>query len=741
MKIGHASSKYTKFIIYAVVVVLLNIVGLTLYKRVDLTDGRLYSLSDSSKKVVSTLTEPLTINVFFTRNLPAPHNNTERYLHDLLSEYAASANRYFNYRFYDVNPEQGDLSNETMENQTLAGSFGIRPIQIQVIEKDEVKFQKAYMGMVMVHGDQIERIPTITATDGLEYKLTMAMRKLNNKVSALLALKDRIHVDLYMSSSLMDVAPFMKLEDLKNLPKQLEEIVGRINTLSYGKLVFEHKDPTQTPDLKDALEKYRILNLNWPNLDNGRIKAGQGAIGLVMSYGEKNISTPLMQVIKVPIFGTQYKLADMEQLQEVISANMESLIDINQNLGILTDFGSLPIVSPPAPAAFGQQQEAAENFKTLVSQNYSLKEVALKEDALPDSFNCLVIPGPKETFSDYDLFRIDQFLMKGKSLAIFMDSLREVPSENPGFQMAGANSGYVPMESGLEKLLSHYGIDVHPSIVNDEQCYRQRLPREMGGGERPIYFAPLIQNANINNQLDYMQNIKGLIALKVSPISIDMEKIKMHNLKATALFRSSALAWEMKERISLNPAFIKVPESGEERKSFDLAYMVEGEFPSYFAGKPAPEKPTDEQSAQASEEETREADTEAEKEAAASGMIAGEGDVIEKGKPGKIFILASSDMIKDNVMDSEGRGANDIFVMNVLDYLNGQVEVAQMRSKLQRFMPLNETGAFTKTAAKMINIVGLPVVVVLFGLGVWARRTRRKRTIQEAFRKVEKTQK
>ena len=94
----------------------------------------------------------------------------------------------------------------------MATNFGIHPIQIQAIEKDEVTFQKAYMGLAMIHGDQIERIPTITTTDGLEYKLTMAMRKLNNKVSALLALEDKIHVDLYMSSSLMDVAPLMKLE-------------------------------------------------------------------------------------------------------------------------------------------------------------------------------------------------------------------------------------------------------------------------------------------------------------------------------------------------------------------------------------------------------------------------------------------------------------------------------------------------------------------------------------------------
>ena len=735
MKPVHKSSKYYKFITYAVVVVLLNAAGLTFFKRMDLTAGKLYSISDVSKTVVSTLKEPLTINVFFSRNLPAPHNSTERYLQDLLSEYAASANKNFNYRFYDVSPDQGDLNNETTQNQALATNLGIHPIQIQAIEKDEVTFQKAYMGLAMIHGDQIERIPTITTTDGLEYKLTMAMRKLNNKVSALLALEDKIHVDLFMSSSLMDVAPLMKLEDLKNLPQQLEEMVGRININSYDKLVFEHKDPTLDPDLNDDLEKLRILSLSWPELDNGKIPAGQGAIGLVMAYGKKTITSPLMQVINVPIFGTQYQLAGLEQMEEVIAANMESLIDINQNLGVLTDFDSLAIVSPPQASQFGPPAEQAANFNSLASQNYSLKEVALKEGSLPDTVNCLVIPGPKEKFSDYDLFQIDQFLMKGKSLAIFMDSLREVPSANTGFQMPGANSDFVPMQSGLEKLLFHYGIEVHPSIVNDEECFKQPMPREMGGGERPIYFAPLIKNANINNQPGYMQNIKALIALKVSPISIDLEKTRTHNLKATLLFQSSARAWEMKEDINLNPNFIKLPDPDIERKKFDLAYMLEGEFPSYFAGKPAPERPQQEEPANPSGKDEDLTGTEPQKAADTTEMIQREGEIIEKGKPGKIFILASSDMIKDNLLDREGRGVNDIFVMNILDYLNQQEDVARLRSKQQRFTPLDETGAFTKTAVKAFNIVGLPVVVVFFGLAVWVRRTRRKKTIQDMFRK------
>ena len=175
MQLRKGSEKYIKFLVYLIIVVLVNIAGITLFFRLDLSANKLYSISDASKKVVSTLSEPLTIKVFFTKNLPAPHNNTERYLHDLLEEYAIHANRYFNYSFYDVSAEEGELSEEKQENQRLANNYGIHPVQIQAIEKDEVKFQRAYMGLVVIHGDLIERIPTITTTEGLEYKLTTAI--------------------------------------------------------------------------------------------------------------------------------------------------------------------------------------------------------------------------------------------------------------------------------------------------------------------------------------------------------------------------------------------------------------------------------------------------------------------------------------------------------------------------------------------------------------------------------------
>ena len=106
------TAKYSKFLIYLIVVVLLNIAGITLFFRMDLTSNKVYSLSKASKEVVSTLSEPLTVKVFFNSNLPAPYNNIERYLHDLLEEYSIAGSRYFNYQFYSVSGEDNEDSNK-----------------------------------------------------------------------------------------------------------------------------------------------------------------------------------------------------------------------------------------------------------------------------------------------------------------------------------------------------------------------------------------------------------------------------------------------------------------------------------------------------------------------------------------------------------------------------------------------------------------------------------------------------
>jgi ABC-type uncharacterized transport system involved in gliding motility auxiliary subunit len=730
------SGRYVKFLIYLIVVVLVNVAGITLFFRMDLTANKIYSISEASQEVVGTLSEPLSIKVFFTKDLPAPYNNTERYLQDLLQEYAIYANQFFNYRFYNVSAEEGDISDQTRENQELANNYGIHPIQIQVVEKDEVKFQRAYMGLVMIHGDLIERIPTITSGEGLEYQLTTTILKMNNKISALLSLPQKINIKLFLSSSLEAVSPHMGIRNLSEIPGEIERMVKDLNRKNYDKLQYEFLNPREDQDLKALGDQFNIMTLSWPALGQGKIPPGKGAIGLVMQYADKSLTVPLLQVIRLPIIGTQYRLAEMEELEEILDKNLEQLIDINEDIGYLADHGTLSLTGPP-PNVPGQpqNQDSASNFRSLLTQNYSIKDVALKVDSIPESLNSLIIARPTEKFSDYELFQIDQFLMKGKSLALILDRFNEVmPSGQQGMSL-GQQPIYIPLDTGLEKLLEHYGIRIQQSYVLDENCFRQEMPAQFGGGERKIYFAPLIKNRFINQNLDFMKNIKALVALKVSPLELITDRIEQHNLQAHRLFASSEKSWQMRGRINLNPMFIRPPESTEEMQSYALAYLIEGEFPSYFADKPIPVKEVEDQQKdgqEKAEEKDRPDPAESDSEIDLS-RIERKGEFLSAGKPGKIFLMAAPDMLKNNVLDTSGRGSNSILIMNAVDYLNGRGGIAVMRGKEQRFNPLNETQPGTKTFIKTFNIAGLPVLVVLFGLGVWFRRYARKKNIQMIF--------
>jgi ABC-type uncharacterized transport system involved in gliding motility auxiliary subunit len=720
--------KYYKFFLYLIVVVLINVAGITLFFRVDLTANDVYSLSKASEDVVATLSEPLTIKVFFTRNLPAPYNNIERYLHDLLEEYSVANNRYFNYQFYNVSTEE---TQKAGQNQALAENYGIHPVQIQNIEQDEVKFQRAYMGMVLIHGDIIEAIPTITSTDGLEYKITSTIRKANNKISALLRLQDNINVKLFLSSSLQGVGPYMNITGLPEIPGKIEGIIKKLNKKNYGRLSFSSLDPSINSDSEKEAASLNILALQWKDFTDREgkiIKADKGYAGLAVQHGEKHESIQFLQVFRLPIFGTQYRLADMDEIEKTINDTVENVIDINEEIGYLADHGTHSLAAGLQMPGMQEQVESLSNFHTLLTEGYSISPVRMKEQGIPEALSFLIVAGAREPFSDHELYQIDQFLMKGKNLAVFYDAFNEIiPQNQQGSLMGLQQQGYfVPVQTGLEKLLEHYGVTVKNSYILDENSFKQRVPQMLGGGERSIYYAPIIKNEKINKNVNFLSNIKGLVMLKSSPVEINEKKIKEQGLKAARLFSSSDRSWEMTGRINLNPMLIRPPAADDEYKSMGMAYILEGSLSSYFADKPIPEREEQNQSGDEGREQ---------KTGVQIDHIESEGITIKKGRPGKIFLIGTSEILKNSVIDEEAIHPNSQFVLNVIDYMNGRGDNAVMRTKAQRFNPLQEVTPGTRAFIKTANIAGLPVLVIIAGLIVWFRRASRKRFIQQLFMK------
>jgi len=720
------SHQLHKFILYLTIVVLINIVGTSLYFRGDLTSAKAYSLSRASKKAVSTLKEPLTVKVFFTTNLPAPYNGIERYLNDLLEEYALAGNRHFNFQFYDLSGKQQE---EERKNQKLAENYGIEPLQIQNIKQDQVRFQKAYMGLVMIQGDMVETIPHITTTEGLEYRITSAIQKMNNKISALLSLKKKIRVTLFLSSSLQVVGPYMNLSNLSHLPGTVEEIVRKLNRNNYGKLQFRYLDPSKNKQYEEEAKKFQLLSLKWQSFTDHRGKhlpPGKGYAGLVVEHGAKSERINLIHMYNVPLFGTQYALVNKDALEQEINASLENLINVNEEIGYLADHGTLSTF-PPISHQESSKAPTASNFRTLLSREYQLKEIHLKKEDIPGGLPLLIIAGPKERFTDYELYQIDQFLMKGRSLAIFLDPFKETVPEGHanGYSPYGPATTYLPIDTGLQKLLGHYGLTAHHSYVLDKSCFKRTFRGEGGGGEQPIYYAPIVTQEFINRNLPFMKQVKELVLFKASPVDADEELIKKNGLKKYTLLSSSNEAWEMKGRVNLNPLFLRPPSKNTQFSQVEFAYLLEGPFPSYFKGKKIPVRT----------KKSPENKEEKKSNVSHLSQVIDGGHPLEKGKPGKIFLIGTSEILTDKILSAGGKRPNDQFVMNIIDYLNGHVDNAIMRSKTQAFNPLGPVTATTRAIIKTWNIMGLPILVILSGVAVWLRRGARRRMIQKMFSK------
>lgn len=732
------SYKYMKFALYILMIVLINLAGVKLFMRMDLTANRLYSLSPASKQAVASLNEPLTIHVFFSSNLPAPYNNIERYLRDLLAEYAQYVKDKinFNYSFYNVTATETDVTDQVDENRKKAEDYGIYPVQVNVIEKDQVKAMRAYMGLVMVHGDVMEKLPAINSTEGLEYKITSTMQKMSNKISALLNLDGKITVTLAQSQNLSTIAPLIQLQGLDSIQPLIKKVVDRVNGKSYDRIQFQAVDPSYDPAMGERFAGYM---LRWNELfdpSGTKIPAGQGTVALGLSYKDKMLELPLLQKgmgLTQQGLVEQFSLVDEKAIETFIGENIDRLISVNQDIAYLTSHGSAMLSSslPPQLQMMQQNIPSLKAFGELVGETYEIKNVDLKNGEIPSGVNTLVIAGPTEEFSDYELYQIDQFLMNGGSLALFLDTFKEVQQQNNPYGGGYNQPAYLPINTGLDKLLNHYGLTVKRSYIMDEECYEDQ--GDMNRAPMKVYFAPMIKNQQINQDVDVLKTLKMMIGYKMSPLEANEELLSKNSIKLTKLLKSSPRAWEMSGRINLMPMFIQPPTEAGQFAQYDLAYLLEGAFNSYFADKAVPEKPKKEETPEGDKTVDEKAVSLPEKPVLPS-SVSSEAGRIKQGKPARIFIMPSAGMLQDMVLSSPDL-ANRDFIVNMLDKLNGREEIAVMRSKNQRFNPLKEVGPQGKFFIKAINMAGLPLLVIVMGLLVFFRRQRRKIWIRSQFQK------
>lgn len=669
--IEYLKSPKSDFFLFVITLILANLVFSKAFWRIDLTSSKSYSLSKSSKQVVKTLEQPLSIKVFFTNNLPAPYNTVEQYIRDLLIEYKNAGNSNFSYESFDMSKE---------ENEKIARGYGISQVQIQELKNNEVGFKQVWMALAVSYADQTEIIDGLNSSDGLEYTLTTKINRMISTTSALAGLKGKAKLTLYVSEKLGE----FNISGFKNIRSAVENAYKAVNKKNLDKIDFQIIDPPAA-EIPELAEKYGIQSLNW-NSKNGQ---GTGALGLVLEYGQTFRTLPLR--MSRSFFGNM--ISGLENLEDELTENLKSLVSKPNQIGHLTGHRENEYEN-------SQSQTNSQVFNSIISDRYEFKNLNLKEEEIPSGIKTLVINGAKDKIEDDELYKIDQFVMKGGSLIIFDDQFEEII---PQGQMAYYQMPqYNPIDNGLSKLLSKYGIEVGKDYVMDEQCY---VNQDQRSGSTPLYFAPLLQKQNMDKKNPITKNLGNVIFLQAS--SIDTSKAQENKTaKVTKLVNTSKNSWLMKDNVTAIPQMIRKPSDKSAMQSSTLAALVEGKFESAFDKNPG---------------------------AQSSGEVKFSDHYGKSIQNGKIFVAGTSKITTNQLIDENGRQPVAMFVRNTVDYMNGEVDLCDMRTKGLSINTLKSKSGLSANIAKYFNEFGLIVLVAVAGFIALIKINAKKRAIHDRY--------
>lgn len=682
--IQYLRSPRSDILIFVLLLVFANLVASRAYFRIDLTAPKSYSLSGGSKQVVRTLEEPLSVKVFFSDNLNAPYSSVYQYIKDILVEYKAAANSNFSYEFVDM---------RRPENEKAAREYGLSQIQIQELKNDEVGVKRVWMGLVLLYADRIEVMDALTSADGLEYRITTTVSNMVSTTSALAGLQGDVRLTLYATKRLADfkIIGFAQMED------DVRSAYSEINRKNRNRISFECVDPAPA-DIPALVEKYGIQSLSWSDPNLG---AGTGAIGLVLEYGGKMSVFPVRMTRD--FFGRNM-ITGLDNLGPQIEDSLKSLVSKSQEIGYITGHGELD---------FNDDQNGAARFAHLLSDRYTLREIKLGEEEIPQSLSSVIINGPKSSFTDEELYKIDQYVLKGGNLLLFIDPFDE-RQESPY-----SAPTYTPVSTGIERNLERWGISVGKKYVYDVNCYSQ-LDRQYG--KLNLYFAPMMQKDTLDQRSPVTKNLGYVIFFQNAPIDVSAAK-ENRDARVTVLARSSPQSWTVDSNISADPRFISVPSDKSTMASENLAVLVEGRFSSAFAEKPMPETVGD--GGAESADDTLSA-SEHIPRSIQNGKILVIGSSVLGG--GHIAVMGGAQLI-----DEEGSQPVSMFVRNAVDYLNGEEDLCTMRTKGLSLNTLTVRSPAASSFAKYFNEIGLVALVALAGLVVLLRIRARKRAIRQRY--------
>ena len=142
--------------------------------RVDVTSEKLYTLSGSTKRILEKLEQPLTLEAYFSKDVPGQYKTDRQDLEDVLIEYDAIGGDNVRLIFFDP------LEDESIKEK--ASRLGITETEANELKEDSLRTVRFFQGLrIRYGGDKQKVLPLVQGASALESQITPAIQELVTK--------------------------------------------------------------------------------------------------------------------------------------------------------------------------------------------------------------------------------------------------------------------------------------------------------------------------------------------------------------------------------------------------------------------------------------------------------------------------------------------------------------------------------------------------------------------------------
>ena len=428
--------------------------------------------------------------------------------------------------------------------------------------------------------------------------------------------------------------------------QRVEELLLEISERSKGRVTLEVIDPEPFSDAEDQAASFGLRGL--PLGNNG----GSLYFGLVGSTADgSEVIMPFVHPDKEAFL--EYDVAKL----------LSSLIEPKPPvIGLLSDLPTGPNIDASGQPNLGWL------IDQQLSDRFELRRLQADPGSIGDDVDLLMVVHPKQ-FSDDTLYAIDQFVLRGGRLLVFVDP--DAETDAGGNPMDPASLG-LGRSSDLGRLFDAWGIEYNPvQVVLDPQYALQVQPPDPSAA--PVRNPSLLGlNKAAMNQRDV--------------VSADLESVNLASVGFFSLAESSPLKLETLLQSSSKAALsdtetVRLAAGDPSRllqglkpadTPFVLAARLSGTLKTAF-----PERHADKQ-------------------------------LMQSAKPANMILVADTDILSDrlwaDVQNFLGQpivnafANNGDFVYNAVDNLIGNSDLIAVRTRVTARRPFQRVETLRRTA-------------------------------------------